>query len=100
MSVPSELVERFAAHLYESQLIQPGDRVLVGISGGLDSTTLLRLLRFTPPFPIEPHAAHFDHALREDSAADGEWVAGLCRAWGVPLHTARAPAPADRKSVV
>jgi tRNA(Ile)-lysidine synthase len=37
-------------------------------------------------------AAHFDHAMRADSAADAAWVRGLCRAWAVPLVEGRAGA--------
>jgi len=35
-------------------------------------------------------AAHLDHGLRADSAADVEFCAALCRELGVPLRAARA----------
>src|SRR5690606_33652142 len=38
-------------------------------------------------------AAHFDHRMREGSADDAAWVAGLCRAWDVPLIRGSATAP-------
>lgn len=67
--------------------------MLVALSGGVDSVALLHLLRFrTEPGP-ELLAAHLDHAMRPESAADARWVAGLCRAWGVPLVQERTGAP-------
>jgi tRNA(Ile)-lysidine synthase len=63
-------------------------RVLVALSGGLDSVVLLHLLRF--PLARDVVAAHFDHAMRADSGTDAQWVRGLCRAWDVPLEMARA----------
>jgi tRNA(Ile)-lysidine synthase len=66
--------------------------VVVAISGGLDSCALLHLARFGAAEPGREYvAAHFDHAMRPSSRDDARWVAGLCRAWGVPLHVARAP---------
>src|SRR5690606_8586295 len=66
-------------------------RVVVALSGGLDSVVLLHLLRFGTARTV--CAAHFDHAMRSDSGADALWVSGLCRAWGVPLAAARAEDP-------
>lgn len=98
---PETLAARFAAHLRKSGLLAPGGGaqgapperpVLVALSGGVDSVVLLHLLRFgaaRPPLV----AAHFDHAMRPGSGADAAWVAGLCRAWAVPLASGRAPAP-------
>ena len=65
--------------------------VLAAVSGGCDSVSLLHLLRFAADDAgLRVTAAHFDHAMRLDSAADAAWVRGLCRAWGVPLVEARA----------
>jgi tRNA(Ile)-lysidine synthase len=73
------------------QLLEPGDRIILALSGGLDSVALLHLLRF-PLAHLGLHitAAHYDHAMRASSAADAEWVRGLCRAWGVSLVRGRA----------
>jgi tRNA(Ile)-lysidine synthetase-like protein len=70
---------------------------MVALSGGIDSVALLHLLRFAPDLPaVTLSAAHVDHGMRADSAADAHWVAGLCRAWAVPLEVHRlATAPAD-----
>ena len=83
----------FARQLSEHSPLRPGDRVLVALSGGLDSVCLLHLLRFAPAFPLELCAAHFDHALRPASAHDARWVHGLCRAWRVPVLSERAVIP-------
>ena len=90
------LARRFRAALAEDGVVSGGGRVLVSLSGGLDSTVLLHLLRFTPRLPpLAVHAAHLDHRMRPGSADDAHWVKGLARAWEVPLVTravARPPA--------
>jgi tRNA(Ile)-lysidine synthase len=63
-------------------------RILVALSGGLDSVVLLHLLRFG--LRRDAVAAHFDHAMRADSGRDARWVSGLCRAWDVTVEVARA----------
>ncbi|MFH1765631.1 MAG: ATP-binding protein, partial [Gemmatimonadota bacterium] len=94
-----DLGPRFARQLSRDGTLAPGDRLVVGLSGGVDSLVLLHLLRFTrslPPFQIA--AAHFDHRMRPNSGEDRLWVTGLCRAWNVPLHTTEAdPPPASEE---
>ncbi len=88
----AHLEHRFALHLRRTGLLPAGDPVLVGVSGGIDSVVLLHLLRFGPiRYPLT--AAHFDHGMRPDSAADCAWTRGLCRAWGIPLVAERALTP-------
>lgn len=48
----------------------PGDRVLLGVSGGIDSMVLLDVMaRLAPSLEIELGVAHIDHGLR---GAEGE----------------------------
>jgi tRNA(Ile)-lysidine synthase len=82
---------RFEAHLRRSGLVLPGQRVLVALSGGLDSTVLLDLLQeLGPGWALQLDAAHFDHRMRPGSRADARFVAGFCRQRGVGLQVARA----------
>lgn len=57
-------------------------RILVGVSGGPDSTALLLALHETGHDVV---AAHYDHALRDGSDAVRRQVADLCATLGVPL---------------
>jgi tRNA(Ile)-lysidine synthase len=82
------LQSRFADRLRALGLHGCGARVMVALSGGADSIALLHLLRFaSADAGITLLAAHCDHRMRPGSADDARWVAGLCRAWGVPLLT-------------
>lgn len=64
--------------------------VLVAVSGGIDSITLLHLLHLAHAGrEITIHVAHVDHALREESANDAAFVEHLARATGVPFHSSR-----------
>jgi tRNA(Ile)-lysidine synthase len=88
--IPS-IETRFPEQLRALGLHGSGARVMVALSGGVDSVVLLHLLRFASAGAgIEVVAGHCDHGMREGSAADARWVAGLCAAWGVPLRVTRA----------
>lgn len=80
------------------QLIRDGDRVLVAVSGGPDSVALLHLLlRLADQRPMELHAFHLDHALRDDSAADAAFVEQTANAWNVPVTVLRRDVGAERR---
>ncbi|MDH3272266.1 MAG: tRNA lysidine(34) synthetase TilS [Gemmatimonadota bacterium] len=78
--------------------------LVVALSGGLDSTVLMHLLRYgsrgraakTPEAGIV--AAHFDHCMRPGSDRDAAWVRGLCRAWDVELVQGRAETRLDSEA--
>ena len=93
MTRPSTLESRFRASLDALGVRGAGAHVLAAVSGGRDSVVLLHLLRFAADdAALRISAAHFDHGMRRGSAGDADWVRGLCRAWGVPLHEGRADA--------
>lgn len=66
-------------------------RLVIGVSGGPDSVALLlALTELRQRYDLELHVAHFDHALRSDSAADADWVATLAGDLGTDLTIERA----------
>jgi tRNA(Ile)-lysidine synthase len=84
------LFQRFDDHLRTAGLFPQRGRVLVAISGGLDSIALLQLLvEAAPGHSLDVAAAHVDHGI---SAASGDWaltVSHLTHALDVPLRTER-----------
>lgn len=90
-----EVTARFRERLRRAGVVADGDTVIVAVSGGRDSMTLLHLLRFTDDLPrLHLVAAHLDHAMRADSAADAAWVSGVCAGWDIPFRAHRCdPAP-------
>jgi tRNA(Ile)-lysidine synthase len=62
-------------------------RYVVAVSGGVDSVVLLDSL--VAEGTHELVVAHFDHGIREDSAADARFVAELAKSYGLPFETKR-----------
>jgi tRNA(Ile)-lysidine synthase len=70
--------------LREQALVDRGERVLVAVSGGPDSTALLHaLVRLAPRLGIELEAATVNHGLRPEAAGEVALVVERCRALGI-----------------
>ena len=68
-------------------MLQSGDSVLVGVSGGPDSVALLHVLhRLAQPFSLTLGVAHLNHCLRKkDSDRDAEFVGSLAGRFNLPF---------------
>jgi len=93
--------ERELLHALESlaaaqSLWQSGDTIIVGVSGGPDSTALLDMLcRLAPEHKLTIVAAHVDHGFRgEESAREAEAVMRLAAELGVPCERTFIDVPA------
>ncbi len=65
-------------------MLENGDRVLVGLSGGADSTSLLvALCALKGYYNIELMAIHINHNLRESAKSDELFCKSLCERLGV-----------------
>jgi tRNA(Ile)-lysidine synthase len=75
-------------YVRQENLLAAGDRVLVAVSGGPDSTALLYLLhRLQPDLNLQLGVAHFDHGLRgRQSREEGGFVAALAQSLSLPFH--------------
>ncbi|RIE09400.1 tRNA lysidine(34) synthetase TilS [Candidatus Cryosericum odellii] len=71
------------------ELLVPGTRVVVAVSGGSDSVALLRLLcSLRESCHLDVVCAHFNHQLRgAESDADEAFVRGLAGSLNVPCET-------------
>jgi len=75
----------------DTNLLKPGLRLAVGVSGGADSVALLRELAARGrELGLVLHVAHLHHGLRGAEAdTDQEFVRELAEQLGLPFHTAR-----------
>jgi tRNA(Ile)-lysidine synthase len=104
--VMSPLAERVAATIERRHLLTAGDRVVVGVSAGADSTALWMLLLECAPalgFTLAG-AAHLNHGLRGAEAdADEVRCRELAAAQGLPIHVelvnVAALAASSRRSI-
>ena len=81
-------VERETRRALEKASVR-GVRVLVGLSGGADSTALLlALLEAARDYALQVEAAHLNHALRRSADADEHAVVAFCALHEIPSWTA------------
>lgn len=72
-------------------LIQNGDKIVVGLSGGPDSLSLINVLDEikndeTIPLKFELVAAHINHNMREEAKADEDFVVNYCKENNIEIH--------------
>src|SRR5437867_3048172 len=83
MMLPSRVAIAINLH----RILEPGERVVVAVSGGPDSLALLSILReILPVVPLHLTVAHFDHGWRTDSENDRDFVASMAATWGFAFH--------------
>lgn len=96
---PSDLEAAMQATVARYAMFAPGQTVVVGVSGGPDSTALLHALAARrDDWKLALVAAHFHHGFRGAEAdADADYVAELSAQLGVPCRIEWADVPAMRR---
>ncbi|HET9088529.1 MAG TPA: tRNA lysidine(34) synthetase TilS [Acidobacteriaceae bacterium] len=79
----------------QAKLFSPGDRVCVAVSGGADSTALLRLLlEQSEDLGIVLSVVHVEHGLRGEAGdADAAFVRELAQRFDLPCEIASVDTP-------
>ncbi len=80
------LLLRYQAHLTETGLYRPTDRLLLAVSGGLDSCVLARLLQLSG---ADFGLAHVNYGLRAEADGDEKFVRQLADYLEVPCYAER-----------
>jgi tRNA(Ile)-lysidine synthase len=91
-----DLVHEVEAYIERHRLLEPGARVVVGVSGGPDSVTLLSVLHtLAAAHDLQLHVAHLNHGIRgQDAEEDAAFVLNLAKVLGLPASIERADVPA------
>lgn len=86
-------------YIKKNKMIEPGELVVVGVSGGADSVCLLDMLsKLAPKLDFSLCAVHVNHMIRgEEADRDQQYVEELCEKYGVSLITKRIDVPALSK---
>src|SRR2546423_8860476 len=83
--VSTALTAHVAARL--KSVIEPGDRLLLGLSGGIDSVVLLDVLaRLAKRLRFDLHALHVNHQLSPNAARWAQFCRAACRERGIPCR--------------
>lgn len=72
------MLTSFQEHLNSTDLLPPQSKIVMAVSGGVDSVSLLNLIsQLQSYYNWQLVVAHFDHKVRSDSYKDSELVATL-----------------------
>ena len=83
-----KILETIREFIREHNMLVPGDRVIIGLSGGADSVSLLMILsELKKELNIELFAVHVHHGLRgQEADRDADFVRALCEELDVTCH--------------
>ncbi len=90
-----EFEKKVETFLKEKNLIAPGERVLIGLSGGADSVCLAVVLqRLAKKSGFFVGAFHVNHEIRGAEAdRDERFSEALCKQLGIPFFAVHEPVP-------
>ncbi|MBO5110676.1 MAG: tRNA lysidine(34) synthetase TilS [Clostridia bacterium] len=91
--------EKIEALMREADMIPKLSHVLVGFSGGADSSALLHyLMNRSRVHGTRVSAIHVNHGIRGETALrDEEHCRSVCQSWGIPLTVVRVDVPSLAK---
>jgi len=75
--------EQVGEFIMAHDLLNPGDRVVIGVSGGADSLCLLDSL-YHLGYPLI--CAHLDHGLRQESSDEAAYVKSIAQSYNLPFE--------------
>jgi tRNA(Ile)-lysidine synthase len=79
-------------------LIDPGSRVIVAVSGGPDSMALLTILKeLSGEMRLKLTAAHFNHHIRPESKKEQAAVERFASSIGIPVLVGSADVPSEAR---
>lgn len=90
-----EMIAKVKRYVKEQKMIEQGDSIVVGVSGGADSVALLLVLKeLQEQYGLKLYGVHVHHGIREEADEDAMYAKTLCESLEVPFFLYRADVPA------
>ena len=81
-------------------MINEGDKIVIGVSGGPDSITLLNVLnKFKEKLNIKIYVAHINHMIRAEADEETEYVKEFCNKLDVEFFCKKIDAQEEAKKL-
>lgn len=89
------MLEKVRKYVECYHMLEMGDRVVAGVSGGADSVCLfLLMLELKAEYELSLFVVHVHHGIRKEEAdRDAEYVQSLCRKYGVSFYLFKEDIP-------
>jgi tRNA(Ile)-lysidine synthase len=83
------MLRKIKNFIKQNELLEEGDRIAVGVSGGADSICLLHvLLSLVQEYSLRLVAVHINHGIRgEEAARDEKFVERFCTEHGIEYRS-------------
>lgn len=93
------MLEKILSFTKEYKMLETGDHIIAGVSGGADSVCLLLVLRaLQEVVDFELQVIHIEHGIRgEESLEDAEFVRNLCEEQGVEYRCFHVDVPREAR---
>lgn len=82
------MLRKVEKYIIQHQMIENGDRIVLGVSGGADSVSLFFvMLALSEKYNIEMVVVHVNHGIRgEEAKRDEDYVRMLCKGHNIPFE--------------
>ncbi len=94
------IAQKIREYVINNDIIERGDRIVVGVSGGADSVCLLWWLNSVKEdFGLYIHAVHVHHGIRgEEADEDMRFTEGFCASLNIPCDVVKYDVPEYAKA--
>ncbi len=81
------MIDRIKSYIEKHHMLNRGDGVVMGISGGADSVAmLLAFCAIKEEYGLRLYAVHVNHGIRTEAAEDADYVKALCDNNDIPFY--------------
>ncbi len=92
------LEDKVLSTINKYHMIEKKDKVVIGVSGGPDSMTLLNVLNnLKEKLDIKIYVAHINHMIRKEADEETEYVKKFCEKIGVDFYLKKIDVEAEAK---